>query len=96
MLTNRKTLRIGIIALFRFQPNIKPEIFQKAGNDKYLLHQNIVESEDEEGNKTYTYDEKIISCDEYFILNSLQNIEFKREAEIIDEYTEKLISEGSL
>ena len=40
--------------------------------------------------------QKIISCDEYFILNSLQNIEFKREAEIIDEYTEKLISEGSL
>lgn len=76
--------------------NIKPETFQKAGNDKYLLHQNIVESEDEEGNKTYTYDERIISCDEYFILNSLQNIEFKREAEIIDEYTEKLISEGSL
>ena len=76
--------------------NIKPEIFQKAGNDKYLLHQNIVENEDGEGNKTYTYDERIISCDEYFILNSLQNIEFKREAEIIDEYTEKLISEGSL
>ena len=76
--------------------NIKPETFQRAGNDKYLLHQNIVETEDREGNKTYTYDERIISCDEYFILNSLQDIEFKRESEIIDEYTEKLISEGTL
>lgn len=74
--------------------NIKPETFQKAGNDKYLLHQNIVENTDEEGNKSYTYDERIISCDEYFILNSLQSVELKREAEIIDEYTEKLIDEG--
>ena len=40
--------------------NIKPETFQKAGNDKYLLHQNIVESEDGEGNKKYIYEEDII------------------------------------
>lgn len=76
--------------------NIKPETFQYAGNDKYLLHQNIVETEDEKGNKTYIYDERIISCDEYFILNSLQNVKFKRESEIIDEYTQKLIEEGAL
>lgn len=74
--------------------NIKPDTFQYAGNDKYLLHQNIVENTDENGEVFYTYDEKIISCDEYFILNSLQNVELKREAEIIDEYTEKLITEG--
>lgn len=74
--------------------NIKPETFQYAGNDKYLLHQNIVENTDENGAVYYTYDEKIISCDEYFILKSLQNVELKRESEIIDEYTEKLISEG--
>lgn len=74
--------------------NIKPETFQRAGNNKYLLHQNIVETIGEDGETAYTYDERIISCDEYFILSSLQNIELKREAEIVDEYTEKLISEG--
>ena len=67
--------------------NEKPEMFQKAGNDKYLLHQNIVENTDEDGNKSYTYDE-------YFIVKSLQDVSFRREAEIIDEYTEKLIEEG--
>ena len=76
--------------------NIKPETFQYAGNDKYLLHQNIVENTDDEGNVSYTYDEKIISCDEYFILNSLQNVTLKREAEIVDEYTQKLVEEGVL
>lgn len=76
--------------------NEKPEMFQKAGNDKYLLHQNIVENTDEDGNKSYTYDERVISCDEYFILKSLQDVSFRREAEIIDEYTEKLIEEGMI
>ena len=76
--------------------NVKPETFQKAGDDHYLLHQNIVESTDDDGNPKYTYDEKLITCDEYFILNSLQNVELKREAAIIDEYTQQLIEEGSL
>ena len=76
--------------------DVKPEIFQYAGNDKYLLHQNIVENTDDKGNVSYAYDERIISCDEYFILNSLQNVVLKREAEIVDEYTQKLIEEGAL
>lgn len=76
--------------------NVKPETFQKAGDSHYLLHQNIVESTDEDGNVQYTYDEKLITCDEYFILNSLQNVELKRESAIIDEYTQQLIAEGSL
>ena len=76
--------------------DIKPETFQKAGDGHYLLHQNIVENTDDDGKVSYTYDEKLITCDEYFILSALQGIELKREAEIIDEYTQQLIEEGTL
>lgn len=76
--------------------DIKPDIFQKAGDDHYLLHQNIVENTDEDGKVSYTYDEKLITCDEYFILSALQEVVLKREAEIIDEYTQQLIEEGTL
>ena len=50
--------------------NEKPEMFQKAGNDKYLLHQNIVENTDEDYvNKLYDLSPDEIKYIEYYMIS---------------------------
>ena len=44
----------------------------------------------------YTYDENIMTKDALDIMQCVENVEIKREATIIDEYTMQLIKEGSL
>ena len=64
-----------------------------SGN-RYLIYRNIEEKTNDEGVIYYTYEEKIVSDIELTILEGFNNLEIKREAEIIDDYTMQLINEG--
>lgn len=76
------------------QANEKPLIVEELSGDRYLVRRNITEKENSEGNKYYEYEERIVTSIELTIIECFNNMEIKREAEIIDDYTMQLIEEG--
>lgn len=76
-----------------------PEVEAITG-DRFFVRKNIKEiyKADDEGNTAiaYQYDEAIVSAPEYAAFAAVAAVENRREAEIIDEYTLKLIDEGVL
>ena len=78
------------------QSKEKPLAVENVGNGRYVVRQNITESNDEQGGVFYTYDENIVTKDVLDVMQCVEAVEIKREAAIIDEYTMQLIKEGSL
>ena len=78
------------------QSKEKPLAVENVGNGRYVVRQNITESNDEQGGVFYTYDENIVTKDVLDVMQCVEGVEIKREAAIIDEYTMQLIEEGSL
>lgn len=75
------------------QSKEKPLAVENVGNDRYIIRQNITEADDGNGGTIYTYDENIVTKS---ALDVIQCVELKREAVIIDEYTQQLMEEGTL
>ena len=73
-----------------------PLAAENVGNGRYIIRRNIRPCIDADGNTSYSYEEKVVSKDAYDVMQSLEGVELKREAVIIDEYTMRLIEEGSL
>ena len=73
-----------------------PLAVENVGNGRYIVRQNITEAQNEQGEMFYTYDENIVAKDVLDVIQCVENVEIKREAAIIDEYTMQLIEEGSL
>ena len=78
------------------QSKEKPLAVENVGNGRYIVRQNITELKDEQGGTFYTYDENIVTKGVLDVIQCVENVEIKREAAIIDEYTMQLIEEGSL
>ena len=78
------------------QSKEKPLAVENVGDGRYVVRQNITESNDEQGGVFYTYDENIVTKDVLDVMQCVEGVEIKREAAIIDEYTMQLIEEGSL
>ena len=78
------------------QSKEKPLALENAGNDRYIVRQNITEETDAEGEIYYTYEENIVTKDALDVMQCVEGVELKRESAIIDEYTQQLIEEGSL
>ena len=78
------------------QSKEKPLAVENVGNGHYIVRQNITKLKDEQGGTFYTYDENIVTKDVLDVIQCVENVEIKREAAIIDEYTMQLIEEGSL
>lgn len=75
------------------QSEVRPLEVEKITDNRYYIRKDIVVKED---SSLYEYKEALISDVEYAVWSATQNIETKREAEIIDEYTLQLIDEGVL
>lgn len=78
------------------ESNTKPETAIALSDGRVLVRRNITEKQTEEGNSAYRYEERIMSAVEYGTREAVQDMELKREAEIIDDYTMELIEEGVL
>lgn len=78
------------------ESNTKPEAAIALSEGRVLVRRNITEKQTEEGNTIYQYEERIMSTVEYGTREAVQDMELKREAEIIDDYTLELIEEGVL
>lgn len=78
------------------ESNTKPELVTELKDGRVIVTRNITESETESGNKKYDYEYKVMSEVEYAVTEAVDARESKREAEIVDEYTMKLIEEGVL
>lgn len=78
------------------ESNTKPEAAVALSDSRVLVRRNITEKQTEEGNTIYQYEERIMSAVEYGTREAVQDMELKREAEIIDDYTLELIEEGVL
>ena len=78
------------------QSKEKPLTLENAGNDRYIVRQNITEETDAEGEIYYTSEENIVTKDALDVMQCVEGVELKRESAIIDEYTQQLIEEGSL
>lgn len=78
------------------ESNTKPEAAIALSDGRVLVRRNITEKQTEEGNTAYQYEERIMSAVEYGTREAVQDMELKREAEIIDDYTLELIEEGVL
>lgn len=78
------------------QSSQKPLTIESTRDDRYIVRCNICETTNDKGEKVYKYEEDVISKDVLDIMQHIKNIEIKREAAIIDEYTMQLIEEGSL
>ena len=78
------------------ESNTKPEAAIALSDGRVLVRRNITEKQTEEGNTIYQYEERIMSAVEYGTREAVQDMELKREAEIIDDYTLELIEEGVL
>lgn len=72
----------------------KPLESEPAGHDRVIIRKDINESVSETGDISYTYLEKVVSETEKDIMEAINEMEIKRENEIIDEYTALLIEEG--
>lgn len=78
------------------ESNTKPEAAIALSDGRVLVRRNITEKQTEEGNTAYQYEERIMSAVEYGTREAVADMELKREAEIIDDYTLELIEEGVL
>lgn len=78
------------------QSKTKPLTVENVGNDRYIIRQNITENDDANGGTIYTYDENIVTKSALDVMQCVEGIELKREATIIDEYTQQLMEEGTL
>lgn len=78
------------------ESNTKPRLVTELKDGRVIVAKNITESETVEGNKKYDYEYKVMSALEYAVVEAVDAKEAKREAEIVDEYTMKLIEEGVL
>lgn len=78
------------------ESNTKPEAAIALSDGRVLVRRNITEKRTEEGNTIYQYEERIMSTVEYGTREAVNDMELKREAEIIDDYTLELIEEGVL
>ena len=76
---------------------IRPVEVQALPDGRYMVRKNIIQIEKESVNgETIThwgYDEAVASAVEYAAYSAALAVESKREAEIVDEYTLKLIEE---
>lgn len=78
------------------EANEYPVEIQKLNNNRIIVRKNIKEETTNEGNIKYVYDERIMNEMEYAVTEAVNEIELKRENEIVDEYTMILIEEGVL
>ena len=78
------------------QSKEKPLAVENVGNDHYIIRQNIIEADDGNGGTIYTYDENIVTKSVLDVMQCVEDVELKREAVIIDEYTQQLMEEGTL
>lgn len=78
------------------ESNEQPATVQELSGGRVLVRRNITTRETEEGNTIYQYEERVMSAVEYGTREAVQDMELKREAEIIDDYTLELIEEGVL
>ena len=78
------------------QSKEKPLAVENVGNDRYIIRQNIIEADDGNGGTIYTYDENIVTKSVLDVMQCVEDVELKREAVIIDEYTQQLMDEGTL
>lgn len=78
------------------QSKTKPLAVENVGNDRYIIRQNITEADDGNGSTIYTYDENIVTKSALDVMQCVEGVELKREATIIDEYTQQLMEEGTL
>lgn len=92
---------------YNSQANARPlEIDVNASPDGVYVRKNITEVTTEQGTTLYNYDEAFMSRSEYeaykqaqyesVVSDSLKDFTVRRESEIIDDYTMKLVEEGSI
>ena len=77
-----------------------PKNVEKISDDRYFLRKNIKkeqrEGADGQAVDIWTYEEALATGAEYAAWQAVNQAEMLREAEIVDEYTLKLIEEGVL
>lgn len=78
------------------ESNTEPAVAETLSNGRVLARRNITSKKTTEGNTVYQYEERIMSAVEYGTREAVNDMELKREAEIIDDYTLELITEGVL
>ena len=78
------------------QSKTKPLAVENVGNARYIVRQNIEKADDGNGGIIYTYDENIVTKNALDVMQCVEGVELKREAVIIDEYTQQLMEEGTL
>lgn len=78
------------------ESNTRPEEVTELKDGRVIATRNIVESTTADGGKKYDYEYKVMSELEYAVTAAVNEKESKRESEIVDEYTMKLIEEGVL
>lgn len=78
------------------EANETPMELQTLPDGRIIVRRNITSRTTEEGNTVYNYEERVMQQLEYAVVEAVETKESKREAEIVDEYTLKLIEEGVL
>ena len=78
------------------ESNTEPAVAETLSDDRVLVRRNITSKKTTEGNTVYQYEERIMSAVEYGTREAVNEMELKRETEIIDDYTLELITEGVL
>ena len=78
------------------ESNEQPALEVELSNGRVLVRRNVTTKQTAEGNTVYQYEERIMSAVEYGTREAVNDMEIKREAEIVDEYTLELIEEGVL
>ena len=78
------------------ESNTEPAVAKTLSDGRVLVRRNITSKKTTEGNTVYQYEERIMSAVEYGTREAVNDMELKREAEIIDDYTLELIEEGVL
>lgn len=82
------------------ESRVCPKNIEEIAGGRYLIRKNIVQEkrEDASGEEVvlFVYDEAVANVAEYAAFSAVQTVEAKREADIVDEYTLKLIEEGTI
>lgn len=82
------------------ESRVRPKEKEEASGGRYFIRKNIKSESrtDQEGAAfvVWVYDEAVANAAEYAAYVAVQDAEMLREAEIVDEYTLKLIEEGVL
>lgn len=78
------------------ESNTEPAAAETLSDGRVLVRRNITSKKTTEGNTVYQYEERIMSEVEYGTREAVNEMELKRETEIIDDYTLELITEGVL